>query len=134
LAGWSAQPSGKEPPAVSVYDGKKEVRRIELKEGQKLTDFALLPPKPPLQPPILALAYHELGQPTLALYNAASGERVRQLGGHSDRIYCLAFSADGRLLVSASEDQTVCIWTLVNLDQTVGRLGVLPGVGVKDDK
>jgi len=133
LGNWrAATEAGNARPTVAIYEGQRLVRRIELTERQVISDFALLPPQAPLPVPILALAYHEDGQPMLWLYNAASGEKLRQYTGHTDRIYCLAFSADGRLLVSSAEDQTICVWSMTNLGKLLGQLGLLSGVVVKE--
>src|SRR5439155_20682847 len=77
---------------------------------------------------------HDLGQPMLQLYHAKTGEQIRQLTGHMDPISCLGFSANGRLLASVAEDQTVCVWSLTNLDQILRKRGLLPGLAVKDQK
>jgi WD40 repeat protein len=119
---------------VTVSLGDQAPVRIDLKAAREITATALLPPMPPLRVPFLALAFlDDKGQPGLWLYNAVSGHKVRHLTGHTDPIHALAFADDGRLLASAAEDQTVCVWTLTNLDQIVGRLGLLPGVAVGQD-
>jgi RNA polymerase sigma factor (sigma-70 family) len=48
----------------------------------------------------------------------ATGGVRQQFTGHRGRIYCLAFAADGRLLVSGGEDTTAIVWDLT------GRLAV----------
>src|SRR5262249_22277843 len=83
----------------------------------------------------LALAYRDEFQlPQLRLYNARTGEPVRQFTGHLAAITSLAFSADGRLLVSAAEDQTVCVWSLDGLDKVWGQRGQIRGLAVRDGK
>jgi WD40 repeat protein len=129
---------------------------MPVKEGQEVTDYALLPywlppqvpilalhpashfllplfgqSRAPYQIPILAVATHEDGEPYLTLYNAASGEAVRRLAGHVERVHALAFAPGGRVLASVSEDQTVSVWSLADLDQILGRRGGLPGLNVK---
>jgi WD40 repeat protein len=131
--GWRTEQPDKTRPVLAVFQGERKVTEVKLAEGHQVTDFALLPPLPPLQKPILAVAHHKFGEPNLSLYNASTGELVRELVGHSDRIHCLAFSRDGRLLVSASEDQTVCVWSLTSLGRVLGQAGLLRGVAVTKD-
>ncbi|HLJ95302.1 MAG TPA: hypothetical protein VKU02_19140 [Gemmataceae bacterium] len=135
LNGWRAeslQAAGR--PAVAVYQGNRQVATVKLKADQVLTHFALLSPQPALNVPILAIASHQDFQPVLSLYNAATGEQVRALTGHQGLIYGLAFSGDGRFLVSVAEDQTACVWSLTNLPKLVGQYGQLPGVAVQEKK
>jgi WD40 repeat protein len=54
----------------------------------------------------------------IGLYETVSGQPVKELSGHPFWITCLAFSPDGRRLVSASADQTGLVW-----DVTVPALG-----------
>src|SRR5262249_36231354 len=59
----------------------------------------------------------------LKLWDAATGEVIRTFEGHTDRIHCVAFSADGRMLASGSADKTTNLW-----DPTTGALiGKLEG-------
>jgi WD40 repeat protein/DNA-binding SARP family transcriptional activator len=48
----------------------------------------------------------------LALADAGSGRVVRRLTGHHGRIYTPGISADGRLLATGSDDNTVRLWSL----------------------
>src|SRR5262249_23112342 len=40
----------------------------------------------------------------------------------------LAFSQDGRFLVSAADDRTACVWSLTDLDRILQKRGALPGL------
>src|SRR5262249_25973199 len=107
-AGWSSdQPrsvgTGKDAHWVLVlrHNGA-EKGRVELRPGRTLQAIALLPPRPPLGVPILAVAWrHDLGQRSISLFNGLTGEEVRLLTAHTAPVRSLAFSGDGRLLVSA---------------------------------
>ena len=117
-----------------MYQGDKLIHRLTLKPLYAVTDYALLPPRKPLNIPILAVAYlDDKGQPWLYLYNGATGEPFRQLYGHTDLIRAVAFSGDGRLLVSAAADQTVSVWSLTNLEKLVGQRGMVWGVAVREE-
>ncbi|HXG11882.1 MAG TPA: WD40 repeat domain-containing protein [Gemmataceae bacterium] len=106
---------------------------VALKTGQQMTDYALLPARPGQAVPILALAYRdEHGQPRLSLFNGLSGKQVRELTGHVGTIRSLTFSADGKFLVSAADDQTVCLWGLDDLNLALGQRGLLRGVRVEE--
>jgi WD40 repeat protein len=121
--------------AVSLTKEGQEKARIELEKFYQVTGLAILPgPVSPIKVAILALAFiDELIQPWLYLYNAETGEQIRQYVGHTDRIRSLAFSADGRLLASAADDQTVSVWSLIGLPQVFGQRSRLPGIAVKED-
>ena len=142
--GWSAEvvPAGRDdrgqpvPWSVSVRQGQGPERLIRLRPRQVINTCALLPPRPPRAGPIVAIAYQEAedlgGEPSLGLFDGRSGEQVRQLTGHAERIQCLAFSDDGRLLASTAEDQTACVWSLTDLDDTLGKRGMPAGVTVTE--
>jgi WD40 repeat protein len=46
----------------------------------------------------------------LRLWDAATGEELVRLPGHSDYVHSLAFSPDGKTLASSSGDTTLRLW------------------------
>ncbi len=53
---------------------------------------------------------------TIKFWDIYSGQCIKVLQGHSDYIWSLVFSADGRFLVSGSFDRTIKLWD-VNTDE-----------------
>jgi WD40 repeat protein len=118
------------PASVNVWRGGK-VKQVLLRLGDTLTDYALCPPSPGSIRglPVLAIAaVGPSGVPRLELYDGSTGYRVRVLSGHTAAIRSLVFSADGRRLVSASEDQTVSVWNLSELESELKGMIRLEGV------
>ncbi len=130
-AGWAARlraPSLENPvPALVVSrPGLAEVV-IPLERGDVVTDLALAPEPPAGAARLLAVGLRRVNDgPLLLAFDAATGTRVGQWSGHSDAIRSLAFSGDGRWLLSASDDRTVAAWDALELaansDRTI--LGV----------
>jgi WD40 repeat protein len=46
----------------------------------------------------------------LKLWDAQTGQEILTLKGHSDRVWSVAFSPDGKRIVSGSVDETLKLW------------------------
>ncbi len=116
VAGWQLDAAAADPAAARLA-----LTKAGFADPQRVTAYALLAASRD-KPAVLAVAYLDAGDTVLALYDAASGQPVRQFSGHVNPVSWLSFSADGRLLVSAAEDQTVRVWSLAGLDKSLGQL------------
>ncbi|EIN12156.1 WD40 repeat-like protein [Punctularia strigosozonata HHB-11173 SS5] len=47
---------------------------------------------------------------TILVYEVTTGQTIRTFKGHTDYVSSVAFSPDGKRVVSGSDDETVCIW------------------------
>ena len=47
---------------------------------------------------------------TACLWNATTGELLQVLTGHTDCINSVAFSPDGKTVITGSDDTTACLW------------------------
>lgn len=131
--GWRLVPTQKDGRVdISLTDPQNRTTTLRAEDDealQELTAHALCPPTDICPVPLLAVAAHVRGEPRLVLYHAQTGEELRWLTGHSERIRSVAFSDDGKLLVSAAEDSTVCVWSLIDLaEKTLGRRGLFRGL------
>ena len=50
------------------------------------------------------------GSRIIGILDSITGDQIATLSGHTGCIYSLAFSSDGKLLVSGSDDKTVKLW------------------------
>ncbi len=56
---------------------------------------------------------------TLRLWDLFTAQERLTLKGHTDSLWCLAFSPDGRILTSASADGAVNLWEAAKDEETV---------------
>ncbi len=129
--GWAVEEQARGGPRFAVSRRGKPEGTVALGRKAEVTQFALLPPAGG-RGAVLAVGFVERGVSYLSLFDVASGEEVRWLAGHVSPVRALAFSGDARFLVSAADDQTVCVWGLADLAETVGKRGELRGFRVRD--
>ncbi|KAI9129470.1 hypothetical protein ON05_034655 (plasmid) [Acaryochloris sp. CCMEE 5410] len=68
--------------------------------------------------------------------NQAGGALIRTLSGHTDYVYGLSISPDGRTIVSASSDQTLKVWDLATgeeLRTLKGHTDSVNGLSISSD-
>jgi WD40 repeat protein len=64
----------------------------------------------------------------IRLWDLATGREVRQLKGHTDMVFSVAFSPDGRLALSGSMDRTLRLWDLADGREVRRYVGHRDGV------
>ncbi len=124
---WKVDPDRK---AVRVWQGDKELPALFLKDREAVTAVALRPPSAD-RSALLAVAFtdRDNARTLIMLCRCEDGVPFRLLIGHLQDVRQLAFSDSRPLLASVSEDQTVCVWSLKDVDQAVGQI---QGLGVAD--
>ena len=85
-----------------------------------VTAVALLPQGPGNGILAVASTERDSSWSFIGLYHLDDGKPFRLLNGHAKEVLGLAFSATRPLLASVGDDRTICVWSLTDLDQTVG--------------
>ena len=139
VSGWQLRHGYPQPgvkgdprPYLAVRKGAEKEMVIWFDVGSEITAYALAPSGDKFAIPLIAAASLDRNrQPLFRLFRADTGERVRQFIGHTSAVRSIAFSKDGRLLVSTAEDQTVAVWSQLKLEEALGKSGRILGLAVQ---
>ncbi|KAG2078342.1 WD40 repeat-like protein [Suillus decipiens] len=59
---------------------------------------------------MFATAGYHVTEPSVKIWDAKTGKLVTALEGHTRSVYCLAWAADGKTLISGSVDRSIRTW------------------------
>jgi WD40 repeat protein len=68
------------------------------------------------------------GEEYLKIWDAKTGKLVANLKGHTHYVNCLAWTADGKMLISGSSDDTIRTWNTTTWQQIAVVMGHTDGV------
>ena len=77
---------------------------------------------------VASIQYDAEAEPRLALYNPTTNREYRRLNGHLQVVTHIEFSSDQRHLTTVSADGMVCVWSLADLVNLIGKRGAIDGV------
>src|SRR5262249_28596619 len=115
LQGWSIRPVT--AFRLNILDPRGVVRTVlnlDTVSDRRWWSYGFIPPILGEHARSLVAVGCEAG---VILFDLETGQRVRYLVGHTDKVYALAPSPDGKWLVTGSSDQTVRLWRLEGRDR-----------------
>ena len=146
-AGWKPAPSdakakfsatkgtqgNRETVVIDFEDNAIADRTIILPEKQQIQQLAVCP-ETENHPPLVGVIVGSLdfAESILRVYDAKTGQRLRQFSGHTDKVTSIAFSESGTLMASAGLDRTVRVWPLEDLKDHIGESGFLDNLALSD--
>jgi hypothetical protein len=103
--------------ALFLWDAAtgKQLRRLTWGEGRRAGPVNVLAVAFSPEGRMLASAeepFSSANGASVTLWEVATGQVRRRLGGHEGDVNCLAFAGDGRTLVTGSTDTTALVWDL----------------------
>lgn len=106
---------------------------IVLPENHQIKQLRVCPPTEN-HPPLVGVVTGSttFAESVLRVFDAKSGQCLRQFSGHTDNITGLAFSDNGKLMASAGLDRTVRVWWMEDLKDHIGESGFLNDLKVHD--
>ncbi|KAJ6630369.1 WD40-repeat-containing domain protein [Mycena sp. CBHHK59/15] len=98
-------------PLASILIAPSELRKMHYEKSSWDPVVSVLTPVGPISRVVPVRRKHVVKHDRMGDENMQSGEALgAPFEGHTNRLTSVAFSPDGKHIVSGSDDRTVCVW------------------------